>query len=80
MYSHKDAIQWELGLVWLQEVHQEANSPRHALKQAVDAGDGVGARLELVAEEELCKPSGRKDDVVKANQGQRCRRRHRFKY
>lgn len=61
-YSHKDTEQRELRLVGLQEVHQEANSPRQALKQAVDTGDRVGACFKLLSEKELRKPLGREKE------------------
>lgn len=58
IHSHKDTKQRELWLVRLQEVDQEADRPREAFKQAADAGHWVGACLELLGEEELCKPCG----------------------
>lgn len=36
--SHEDTEEWELGLVRLQEVHQETDGPRETLKQAAEAG------------------------------------------
>lgn len=36
--SHEDTEERELGLVRLQEVHQEADGPRETLKQAAEAG------------------------------------------
>lgn len=36
--SHKDTEEWELGLVRLQEVHQETDRPGETFKQAAEAG------------------------------------------
>lgn len=62
--SDEDAEQRELGLLRLQEVHQEAGGPGEAFKQAAEAGEGAGAGLEFLREEELCEPSGVDTDVM----------------